>query len=320
MESYINDMIQCDIWEFIKKSENIDQIIAYIPNVDNPKYITYNKFIQKLKEQTDTDYKITYNDIITIHLISKYKAEFLSKALVDIEKHIYDRANEIINIINSYNNTDNWPHILMKKMITFNIMFIDWKEKDKNSQLDILSEIFFRYNEALHEFQVSDKDEELKKIYIEELNAFMNNVLYNMKRLDSNYKEHLYKYKFKNIEFDNNSRKYIYNNLVNIFWKNIEHRLRILKDYSVINLIIDSYIDLYMKISLDEDYLDDILELKNVFTLEGVYSLIEILINNNTLFEHIDYEYKLPVDNVQGVMENLKLIFKHIEELIFRLN
>ena len=50
-------------------------------------------------------------------------------------------------------------------MITFNIMFIDWKEKDKNSQLDILSEIFFRYNEALHEFQVSDKDEELKKIY-----------------------------------------------------------------------------------------------------------------------------------------------------------
>ena len=315
MESYINDMIHCDIWKFIDISDNIDQIITYIPIVEKPKYIYYDNFIQKLKEKTNTDYEITYNDIITIHLISKYKQEFLSKTLVDIEKQIYDRANEIINIITCYSNDDSQYEILIKKIITFNIMFIDWKEKDKKSQLDILSEIFFRYNEALHEFQISDTDDGLKAIYIEELNTFMNNVLYNMKRLDSNYKEHLYKYKFKNIEFDNNARKYIYNNLVNIFWKNIEHRLRILKDYTVINLIIDSYIDLYMKISLDEDYLDDILELKNSFSLEGVYLLINILINNNQLFEHTNIEYKLPIDNVDIVMKNLRLIFKSIEEI-----
>ena len=315
MENYINDMIHCDIWKFIDISENIDQIIAYIPMVEKPKYIYYDKFIQKLKEKTNTDYEITYNDIITIHLISKYKEEFLSKTLVDIEKQIYDRANEIINIINSSSNDDSRSEILIKKIITFNIMFIDWKEKDKKSQLDILSEIFFRYNEALHEFQISDTDEALKTVYIGELNTFMNNVLYNMKRLDNKYKDHLYKYKFKNIEFDNNARKYIYNNLVNIFWKNIEYRLRILKDYTVINLIIDSYIDLYIKISLDEDYLDDILELKNSFSLESVYLLIEVLINNNQLFENTNIEYKLPIDNVNRVMENLKLIFKNIEEL-----
>ena len=314
MRKCINELVHCDIWKFIELSKHVDEIIKYIPSVMQPKYIYYNNFIQKLKEKTNTDYDITYNDIITVHLISKYKEEFLSKTLVDIEKHIYDRAAEIINIINNYTE-DNLADILIKKIITFNIMFINWKEKDKKSQLDILSEIFFRYNESLHEFQTSDIDDELKTVYTEELNTFMNNILYNMKRLDIDYQGHLFKYKFKNIEFDNNARKYIYNNLINIFWKNIEYRLRILKDYTVINLIIDSYIDIYMKISLDEDYLDDILEFKNTSSIEGIYSLTEVLINNNLLFENPDIDFILPVDSETIVMENLKLIFKHIEEL-----
>ena len=319
MDSYINNMLTCDIWKFIESSRHVDEIIDYIPSVKKPKYIYYDGFISKLKEVTETDYLITYNDIITIQLISKYKDDFLSKTLVDIEKQIYDRAYEIINIIKNYME-GNSANILIKKIITFNIMFIDWKGKDKKSQLDILSEIFFRYNESLREFHSSDIDDELKNIYTKELNSFMNNILYNMKRLDTDYKDHLFKYKFKNIEFDNNARKYIYNNLVNIFWKNIDYRLRILKDYSVINLIIDSYIDIYMKISLDEDYLDDILELKNSSSLESIYSLTELLINNNLLFETPNIEYIIPIDSETIVMKNLKLIFKHIETLQRSLN
>ena len=312
MELYINEMIHCDVWKFIEISDNIDDIISYISTVSEPKYIHYNKFIDELKKITNIDYNITPNDIITIHLISEYKDEFLSKTLVDIEKQIYNRANEIINIINT-NDENNTPEILIKKIITFNIMFMDWKEKDKLSQLDILSEIFFRYNEALREFQVNNDDDDIKNVYIEELNMFMNSILYNMKRLDINYKDHLFNYKFKNVEFDNNARKYIYNNLVHIFWKNIEYRIKILKDYTVINLIIDSYIDIYVKISLDEDYLDNILEFKtSIPTLEGIYSLIGVLINNNQLFENSGIEYMLPIDSVDSIMKNLKLIFKHL--------
>lgn len=317
MESYIDALQQCQIWKFIETSNNIDQIIDYIPSVKKPKYIHYINFIQKLKEETDTDYNITHNDIVTMHLISKYKEDFLSKTLVDIEKQIYDRAQEIINIITNYKTRNVLPEKLIKKIITFNIIFIDWKEKDKNSQLDILAEIFFRYNESLLEFQDSDIEDDLKVEYTNELNKFMNNILFNMKRLDLNYKCHLFKYKFKNIEFDNNARKYIYNNLTNIFWKNIEYRLKILKDYTVINLIIDSYIDIYMKISLDEDYLDDILEYKQSSnaSLENVYLLIGLLINNNLLFDEGNTEYILPIDSEYIVMKNLKLIFKQIEIL-----
>ena len=39
---------------------------------------------------------------------------------------------------------------------------MDWKEKDKKSQLDILAEIFFRYNESLLEFQNSDIHSDIK--------------------------------------------------------------------------------------------------------------------------------------------------------------
>merc|ERR1711991_1285559 len=111
------------------------------------------QFLKKILEILNKDYSIpkeylSLRVFISSLLIYKDPDMLLSKKRQDIEENLYLKSVEIFSSIDN-NNKD--YKLLGKKILTHKILFDEWKQKDLESQMNILCEVYYRYKESLDE-------------------------------------------------------------------------------------------------------------------------------------------------------------------------
>merc|ERR1711991_1245937 len=102
----------------------------------------------------------------------------LSKKRQDIEENLYLKSVEIFSFID--NNSKDY------KLLGKKILFDEWKQKDLESQMNILCEVYYRYKESLDETPKEIINQSNKEIV-----NFINKVEKSMKRLTPSYKEYI---------------------------------------------------------------------------------------------------------------------------------
>ena len=294
---YIEKYIQEPSFNENKDFKNIKLLLEYIRK-------TYNL------EKEFVNYKILISSLI----IHYFPDEILSKKRNETENELYDKSRNIYDYIhNSKINIETFKN----KLFTFGIKFCKWKNLDKISQLDILSEIYYRYKETYDELENKVyNNKEIQHTYKTEMRAFLNIILINMKKLDKNYQKYLSKYKFKNIDYDEKAKSFIYNKLKDIFWKELYIELVIKQNYKIIDTIIFNYIDI---LNLDNNTypfdLNDIIQYKGQYTVNDIIQLTKTLLNINTILDNQNKDiYQEMTDSIKlnNIINILTFVFERI--------
>ena len=286
MENLFVSIKNTDFWILINDdNKSVDDIILYtrIKIKKNNDYEKLDKFIDNLDKEFKIDKEIiTKQFIISCLMIAKYPDELISKVRNEKEKLVFDKSFEIFEMIkeDKYENFN-------KKIITFSIIFEDWQNKDKESQLNLLCEMYYRYKnnidavttdidklEQENELIMNKKDE-----YVNELKKQLNNILFSMKRLTKNYKEYLNNYKMKNVDYDEKVYKMMYEKLKISYWVNIKKDIFELKNTDIYKHIINDYLNLInnLKVSnLDISLLITLkdYEIESENLLDACYTLV----------------------------------------------
>ena len=290
------------VWMLIKDNE-LDFIINKLPsqNIKN-----LNIFIEELFSLIGEEYETNKrNIIVAILLINKFPNELLSSNRGEEEDNLYHKAKEIYELL-GISNID--YIILAKKIYTFSIMYSEWKTKDKEMQLNILAELYYRYSEDIREFLSISTDSSKKIVYNKIFKEFLNKVLNQMLILDKNWKEYLTNYNYKKIDFDENSQKFMYNKLTEVYWEHL--KLQQLSRYpcDIIKQVITDYIILFTKIdnSKDLNYLYN-----HKSNLSELYQ--ELVNLNKLLGDSFDYRN---IIKKEDTFKFFKIIFNYLEKVL----
>ena len=146
MENIIKNIKESNIWKYIHNdNNNIDNIMVYLKKKD----IDYSAFDNLLCYIADNNGvnidNINSYFIVSIIMIHKFADDIIGKNRVEEEDIIVYKANEIYNVLLNNTNKEN----IHKKIITFKILYDDWKNKDKTQQLDILSDMYYKYTKSI---------------------------------------------------------------------------------------------------------------------------------------------------------------------------
>lgn len=239
------------IWKIIQNSP-LDDIIANLPKYNTCLFDAYMETLFLLIEE---HYEPTQKNIlIAILLIHTYPDEFLSSKRCPEETILLDKVCEIYNllILDNRNST-----LLAKKIFTFSLMYSEWKKTDRDIQLNILAELYFRYSQDLREFLKISTDMNMSRYYNKLFKEFLNKVLGQMCVLDSNWHKYLDNYRYKNIGFDERTRTLMYNKLNEVYWDELKVKYLSNKSSAIIDNIIRDYSNLLEQITteIDSNYL-----------------------------------------------------------------
>ena len=312
MENLLNNLRNSNFWEhLINENTQVDQLIAYTTSIDferNEKKIFQN-ILLKLDKEFDipSDY-LSLRVFISGFIVFKDPDSLLSKNRQTIEDNLYNKSIEIFNLINDKSSDFK---LLGKKVLTFKIIFDEWKEKDLESQMDILCEVYYRYKE-----QLNDVPTEIMNNSNKEIINFIAKIEKSMKRLTPKYKEYLENYKFKKVSFDDKANNIIYKKLKSTYWKYIENKIFEEKNYKIIDRIIDDYSDLIQDINVNDLDISPIEEFKGIYTIESLIALANAMINVNKCIdsEHYDDIYAYVTEKLIKSNNYLCDIFKFLFE------
>lgn len=289
------------IWSLIKDNE-IDFVINKLPsqNIEN-----LNKFLEELFSIIGEEYENKKNIIVAILLINKFPCELLSSNRGEEEENLYQKSKEIYKLLI----TNDIDYIMLaKKLYTFSIMYSEWKNKDKQMQLNMLSELYYRYSEDINKFLSVSTNHNEKILYNKLFKGFLNKVLKQMALLDKNWKEYLSKYNYKKIDFDEKSHRFMYNKLTEVYWEHL--KIQYLSSFSddIIKQVITDYILLFTKI-------DNSKNLNYLYNYKSNLSeLYQELINLNKLIGD-SFEYK-NIINKKQTFKFFKIIFNYLEKVL----
>lgn len=331
MENLFVSIKNTNFWMLINdENKSVDDIIIYTRTKikKNNDYEKMDKFIDTLDKEFKIDKEIiTKQFIISCLMIAKYPNELISKVRNEKEKLVFDKSFEIFEMIKEDKHEN-----FNKKIITFSIVFEDWKNKDKESQLNLLCEMYYRYKnnidavatdidklEQENELIMNKKDE-----YVNELKKQLNNILFSMKRLTKNYKEYLNNYKMKNVDYDEKVYKMMYEKLKISYWVNIKKDIFELKNTDVYKHIINDYLNLInnLKVSnLDISLLITLrdYEIESENLLDACYTLVKAFISINKQLDSENYDeiYDMLLDKVinnnGNVVDLYKFCFERLE-------
>jgi len=251
------DVIKNDpIWNLIQHN-TLDTIIDTISSKDP---INFDNFITNVLSLIGEEYKKTQrNLLIAILLMHKFPDELLSTIRDDEENNLYEKANEIYNKL-IMDNID--YEKIGKSIYTFSIMYSEWKIKDKKMQLDMLSELYYRYTEDIQNFMKISNDMHKQRLYNNIFKKFLNKVLKHMILLEKNWQEYLSNYNYKKIMFDKNAHTFMYKKLTEVYWENL--KLQYMSGYpiDIIHNVISDYIILLNKID-NRSNLEDLYNYKS---------------------------------------------------------
>ena len=271
MDIYIKKIHESNIWKKIHSQEDVLSIMSYFKN-NNVDYSSIDDFLNYLINNNHIDKSdINKKFFTSILMIAYFPDDVIGKNRGDKENLIYDRAKEIYEMVKNCK-VEN----IQKKLITFKILFNEWKKQDKISQINLLCEMYYKYTESLEDFNNKKKltdselldvnkditetmdaedkhnyivkareyDEHQASIFKKQIFNTQNKILHQLKILTPNYKKYLSSYKFKNVEYDESVYKMVYTKMKYIYWKNIKRDIFELKKKDIFNHIINDYIEI----------------------------------------------------------------------------
>ena len=233
-----------------------------------------------------------------------------------IQHFYYQKANIISDMLKEeildYN-------LLSKKIFTFIIVYEQWLIDDKENQLNILCEIYYQYDEILKDFLKNNMySVEIKKMYESIYRDFLNKILRHLSLLKKTWKKYLKNYKYKHVDFDEQSQKFMYNNLKNVYWDIMYMESCIKDNKEVIPRIINDYKILYNKLNseINLDYLDEYkLEVKKLY-----YEFIRLNKLVGDSYPYPQATTKILIKDLhitpKVVFSQFKGIFNYLEELV----
>ena len=315
MNSQLKQLKESEYWENLtKENSNIDELLAFITS---RKFEANEKsFLKNIINTLKTDFEIpeeylSLRVFISCLIISKYPDALLSKDRKEIEENLYEKAKEIFNFINE--DLDDFK-LLGKKLVTFKIMFDNWKQKDLESQMDILCETYYRYKETLDQTPNNIVNNSNKEIV-----NFIAKIEKSMKRLSPDYKTYLENYRFKKVSYDEKAYNLIYKKLKKTYWDYIQNKIFNEEQYTIIDRIIDDYKELIDDIEINDVDLSSILSYKGVYSINALLGVTHKMIefNNSIDSEHYDEIYihitnKL-ISSVKYIPDILKFLFERLE-------
>ena len=279
MNSLVNDIKENELWQKIHSEEPVCDIVEYFKKTDL-NYGVIDLFLDHLNENFGIDKNIlTSKFLISIFMISKFPEDIIGSKLEDKEKDVVAKACEIYDKFLN-NDLEN----INKKLVTFKIIFNDWKKQDKYSQMNILCEMYYKYTDSLKEYEKDDtiSDEEIINIHknitetmndedkaefiiqlkeksefertevITQINKMRNKILYSLKDLSPQYKMYLNNYKLKNVKYDETVYKHVYTKMKQVYWDNIKMDIFEKQNTEIYKHIITDYLELLEDINITD--------------------------------------------------------------------
>jgi hypothetical protein len=203
-------------------------------------------------------------------------------------------------------------------MFSFKIVFDDWKEKDLKQQIDLLCEMYYRYQEAIQQYS----NNVAKSEYVMELKQFNTKIVKSMKALTPKYQTYLDNYSQKKIGYSDKINNLVYKKLKDIYWENIEKQIYEDNNLTVIDQIITDYQDLLSNLANKNFNGDKFNVLRENYTVTNLKNLaIQTVRYNKQLdSENYDniYEYTIEKinENHKNIISILKICFDRLEMII----
>ena len=343
MEYLLEDIKKSIIWTKLHNATSSDDIMSYICSNDVD-YSLFDKFIDSIVNNSKIEKGILRPKlIVSILMIAKYPDSIIGSELGTIENNIVKKAQEIYDKF-----LGNDLYEIHKKLITFKIMFDDWKLSDKKNQLDLLCQLYYSYTDSLLECDSKDlfdcqKIEESYKddvfymtldekhtfiseilamrkqeysIFVNQVNSMRNKILHSMKNLTPDYKIYLKRYNHKNIQFDKNIRNVVKHTMENVYWDNIKKDIFIDKSHLVYNKIIYDYIQLVDKIDtniIDKSYIFSLQEkhITDDNIIDSCCELCVFILNNNIKLDSENYD-----DIYKNLLEKISKDSRYVTDIL----
>lgn len=315
IEGIIEDIKNSNIWETIHSTSDLEKILVYLKD-KTLDYSPFDNMIKFILYKYDLDISnINSNFIVSIIMIYRFADELIGKNRVEEENIIVDKATQIYELILNNNNENN----LHKKLVTFKILFDNWKNKDKEQQLDILSEMYYQYSKSIDEVM----DDESKTEYVKELITLKQKILVSMRSLTVDYRDYLDNYKFKNAEYDSKVNKMIYTKLKYVYWENIRKYIFNDSNTDIFYRIINDYKELIneIKVIVDMSILDSLAEydVNDNNLVQGCVAISKAFIDINKQIDSENYDEIYDMvsnkisDNNKYIIDGYKLCFDRLE-------
>ncbi len=315
MENILEKIKKSDIWCKIHENQSVESIMKYLKKRDLD-YSYFDELIQYLVNNHDIDSEtIKNNFLISTIMIYKFPDELIGKTRIDEEDLIIAKAGEIYNIIVNGNVNNN----LHKKVYTFKIMFDEWKKKDREQQLDLLSEMYYKYSKSIDEYN----NDESKEEYIKELVLMKQKIIVSMKNLTSDYEDYLENYKYKNVEYDSSVNKMIYTKLKYVYWENIRKYIftdnslgvfeQVVSDYKALLKEIKVIVDLGLLESLEEYDVNEHNLVQSCVEISKAFININKQIDSENYDEIYDMILKKISENNKYLVDGFKICFDRLE-------
>ena len=344
MESLVEEIIRSDIWTKIHSDSPVNEIISYLKE-DNLDYKELEAFLDYLTDNYGIDKNILRPKfLVSIFMVSKFPSDIVGEKLEDKEQNIIDKATEIYEKFKS-NNMEN----INKKLVTFKIMFDEWKKQDKYSQMNVLCEMYYKYTESLEEYEkdeeptdeeiidmhsnitdtmddeakgnfvlsLREKNKEEKTNVIKEINNMRNKILHSLKRLSPQYQLYLKNYKMKNVKYDETVYKHVYRKMKQVYWDNVKRDIFEIKNTDIYQHIINDYLELLEDIKitdLDTSILESYKEydVSEDNLIDACVSLCKLIIKCNMQIDSENYDevYEMLIKKLDNTPLYISDIFK----------
>ena len=333
MDTIIENIKTSLIWDKLHESESMDNIVEYL-KTKNVDYTTISTLIDNIT----TNHKIAHgilrpSFIVSILMIGKFPDEMIGTKLGDTEQNIVDKAHDIY-IKFETNAMEN----IHKKLITFKIIFDEWKRLDKENQIGLLCEMYYKYTESIDECvkkepvtdefilltnpdltntmdtvaqlnfieQVRNTHQHDTDVFLKEVNGMRNKILHSMKKLTPSYMTHLNNYSYKNVKYDQSVYKAIYANIKSVYWDNIKTEIFVNKNCDIYKHVIADYTGLLDELNVSGLDISELLSIKD-YDIDGenlgyAFSVLcktIVDINLQVDSENYDEVYKMVLDKLE---------------------
>lgn len=344
MNQLVENIKSSEIWKTIHSDKSVPEILDYLKS-DKLDYSSINAFLDYLTENFGIEKNILRPKfMISIFMVSKFPDDIVGKKLEDKEKAIIERAKEIYNKFDTLSLEN-----INKKLVTFKIIFEEWKKQDKYSQMDVLCEMYYKYTESLEDYEkeenISDdeiiemhksitdtmdneakgefiaslreKHEIEKDAVVKQINEMRNKILLSLKRLSPQYQKYLKNYKLKNVKYDETVYKHVYNKMKQVYWDNIKRDIFESKNTEIYAHIIKDYLELIEDIKI-KDLDTSILETLRDYhineddLLDACITLCKTIIKCNMQIDSENYDeiYEMLLKKLDTTPEYVSDIFK----------
>tara|TARA_B110000211_G_scaffold27665_1_gene28157 strand:+ start:5059 stop:5967 length:909 start_codon:yes stop_codon:yes gene_type:complete len=299
LTTLFSDLIKSGPWLYIA-SHNADESIEYLQGAPLNTDPVYNKMIEVFDIGPDM---LHPRMLYTAKMLTRFPNELIGTILIHEEESLVSAANKCIQHIEVLDIRD-----IGKQLVSFNILFNTWRGRDRVSQFDILSELFYRYRETIDDIQNTGVNGDINTEYTKAIREFMNKILATMRQLDPNYMKHLHNYKYKHIEFDAQAHTFMYSKLKEVFWDNIHRELYISKNYKILSFILDNCSILLSKTGADTSCIQEL--------RKGSYDARDIHDITTKLLKCMNNTYNIEAFTPTSDIATLKKIFNILESLV----